>query len=166
VAELAAALNDDRVRAELVALEQAPHGGARRRGLGNGARVLMGAAAAAIIVAVTVPRMSRRDVPAYRDENGTAIAGPAIRHPSGPNSTSEFQWSSVPQAEQYRVTVFTDDGAIAWESTTADTTIALPARSPLESGRRYLWKVEARTGFDRWVGSRLVEFTLRDSVKR
>jgi len=30
----------------------------------------------------------------------------------------------------------------------------------LVSGRPYLWKVEARIGFDRWVTSTLVEFSI------
>jgi len=71
-----------------------------------------------------------------------------------------FRWSSVPRATSYRVRVFDPEGVVVWETQTSDTTVAPASAITLERGARYLWKVEARTDFDRWVGSALTEFKL------
>ena len=69
-------------------------------------------------------------------------------------------WTSVPRADRYRLTVFDRDGTVVWEAEGSDTAVALP-RSILDGrGTALLWKVEARTGWDRWVASELIEFSV------
>ena len=46
-----------------------------------------------------------------------------------------------------------------WEVEGSDTAIAPPVSIAGQRGTAYLWKVEARTGWDRWVASELVEFS-------
>jgi hypothetical protein len=66
----------------------------------------------------------------------------------------------VPRANRYRVRVFNSDGVVVWETQTSDTTATPRSPITLQRATRYLWKVEARTEFDRWVGSALTEFQL------
>jgi hypothetical protein len=84
--------------------------------------------------------------------------------PIGPRGTVEsaprLQWTSVAGSERYRVTLFGAQGNVLYESEIADTVVTLPDSVRLLSGRPYLWKVEARTGWDRWVTSDLVDFTI------
>jgi hypothetical protein len=57
-------------------------------------------------------------------------------------------------------------GEVAWSGETRDTVLALPA-ALARSGQEYLlWDVKARTGWDRWVMSDLVEITLRPTGGR
>ena len=96
-----------------------------------------------------------------RDETGALVVAPiAVAPVDNVSGTPVFRWSSVPRANLYRVRVFNLEGIVVWETQTSDTT-AVP-RSPitLQSATRYLWKVEARTDFGRWVGSTLTEFQL------
>jgi hypothetical protein len=58
------------------------------------------------------------------------------------------------------VTVFDADGVVLWERAVADTVVGLPAEVPLQSGRPYYWIVAARSDFDRWETSGLIEFTI------
>jgi hypothetical protein len=71
-----------------------------------------------------------------------------------------LRWAAVDGADRYRVTLFDAGGGVLYESELGDTLTALPDSVELTPGRRYLWKVEARTDFDRWVGSELVEFSI------
>lgn len=73
---------------------------------------------------------------------------------------SVLVWRSVTRADAYRVTLFDADGRVAYETRATDTAASLPDSVVLVAGRPYLWKVEARTGFDRWVTSELVEFSI------
>jgi hypothetical protein len=72
-----------------------------------------------------------------------------------------FTWSSVPQADRYRVRLFDADGTVIWERETAETVATLPSVVGLRAQLRYYWKVEAHSGFDRWAASDLVEFVPR-----
>lgn len=47
-----------------------------------------------------------------------------------------------------------------YEAEVAGTTAAIPDSVRLVPGPRYLWKVEARIGFDRWSASELIEFSI------
>lgn len=71
-----------------------------------------------------------------------------------------LRWTSVPYADRYQVLVFDREGSLVWEPQTTDTTAALPARLAAAPGT-HLWKVEARTGWDRWVASEWARFTVR-----
>ena len=64
----------------------------------------------------------------------------------------------MPGAEVYRVTLFDKVGKLLFEMESADTMTALPDSIGLAPGRLYLWKVEARIGWERWVSSELIEF--------
>ena len=66
----------------------------------------------------------------------------------------------VPEAELYRVTLFQADGRVLYEIEARDTSVVLPDSVRLMSGGSYLWKVEARTGWNRWSASRLFEFSV------
>jgi hypothetical protein len=66
----------------------------------------------------------------------------------------------VPGAELYRMTLYQADGRAIYEIETRDTTVAIPDSVQLVSGNSYLWKVEARTGWNRWSASRLFEFSV------
>src|SRR2546426_348130 len=56
--------------------------------------------------------------------------------------------------------LFDAGGRVLYESQLRDTTVALPDTVRLAAGQSYLWKVEARTGWGRWVASDLVEFSI------
>ncbi len=56
------------------------------------------------------------------------------------------------------MTLFDKVGKLLFEMESADTMTALPDSIGLAPGRLYLWKVEARTGWERWVSSELIEF--------
>jgi hypothetical protein len=126
------------------------------------------AAAAIVLVAVRSDSPSGSSVagrtsgtPVYRDQAVTTTAAPRLIAPIGVvPAIDSLRWTSVPHADRYRVTVFDRDGNTAHEAQTADTTLALPPPLAFARGQLYLWKVEARTGWDRWVGSELVEFTV------
>jgi len=68
----------------------------------------------------------------------------------------------VTRADRYRVTLFRADGSLLYQLELPDTAAPLPDSVPLPPGHRYLWKVEARTGWDRWTTSELVSFTVTE----
>jgi len=133
-----------------------------------GSFAFAGLAAAALLFAV-----ARQQEPAgtetqlLRDEHGALVSVPVIVGPiSVAYDTTAFLWSGVPGAELYRVTVFDAEGVVVWEAETADTVALHPSPSPFVPGEPYLWRVQARTDFDRWVGSRLAEFRIRGAELR
>lgn len=124
-------------------------------------------AAAAIVLMVAwplAPRFGGRVE--HRDETVTA-ASPRPIHPfrgsrplpgSIPDADRALLWSSVPVADGYRLRLFDAQGETVWETETPDTIATLPDSLALRAGATYFWRVEARTGFDRWAASELVEF--------
>ena len=91
----------------------------------------------------------------------TVSVPPAALAPAGVvGSPTRLVWTSVPRADRYEVTVLGSEGSIVWEALTPDTSVAIPNSLMLRAGSPYFWKVRARTGFDRWAESDLVEFTL------
>ena len=62
--------------------------------------------------------------------------------------------------------LFDVSGAVLWEAEVRDTTAAAPRAVGLTPGVAYYWKVEARTGFDRWAASDLTPFTITRSVSK
>lgn len=136
---------------------------------------LTGLAAAIVLVAIRfdAPARARTSEPpargpsVHREQSVTTTGSPRLLTPTGVVASADtLRWTSVPHADRYRVTVFDRDGNVAIEAQTADTTLALPAAAGVARGRLYLWKVEARTGWDRWVESEFVEFTVSSPPER
>jgi hypothetical protein len=105
--------------------------------------------------------------PVHRDHRVVSEPAPRLIAPSGVvASVDTLRWTKVPHAERYRLTLFDRDGNVVHAAQTTDTAIVLPAALALARGRPYLWKVAARTGWDRWEDSELVEFTVAPAEPR
>ena len=97
----------------------------------------------------------------YRERTLTTAAAPRIVGPLGPVASADsLRWTSVVGADLYRLTFWRPDGSVVWEGQTRDTVLALPAELARSGERTLLWDVKARTGWDRWVVSELVELRL------
>jgi len=130
----------------------------------TGRRVLAGlgitAAAALLLLMVSLPG-SRVDPNTLRDPTLTAAMAPAAIEPLGTvRRALALTWSRVEGASSYRATLFDSTGAVLFELQLADTTVLLPDTLPLAPRRAYHWRVEARTGWDRWSASELFEFRI------
>lgn len=153
VASVARALADSGMAREVAAVE----GGARRRFY----RIALPVAAAALLVLVWSPRRTEDGGPGHRAPTITASAAPVPEAPVGVVADAgTLRWGAVAGSEHYRVTLFDAAGGALYEVELDDTLAVLPDSIVLLPGRRYLWQVEARTGFDRWAASPLVEFTV------
>ena len=121
-------------------------------------------AAAAVLAGLLLVRPSKLDeesAPVHRDEATGVEVAPSLRAPGGVVAAVEsFQWSQVPGADLYRITVYDAEAAVVWEVETPDTLITPPDGTEFEPDVRYIWTVAARVGFDRWVSSELVDFTI------
>jgi hypothetical protein len=159
-----------RCRSELASIARAlaaPEIAAELRGAGvpranRWWRVAVPVAAAALLLLLIRPALIRTPpIGPHRDPvltNGTAPAGIA---PAGTVATvSRLLWKSVQGADRYRVTLFDAGGRVLYEVEPLDTLATLPDSVRLSPGQRYLWRVDARVGFDRWVASQLIEFTV------
>jgi hypothetical protein len=159
--ELHALLRDGAVARELARL--APRARtARRRPVRW--TITIGAAAAAVIALVVVPPLVRNaGIDPLRDHPGVERgAVPMLVSPRGEiTARPEFRWSPVPEATQYRITVFDVEGGLVWSGETADSSGALPPDAVITPGAPYWWRVEAQVDFDRWVASDLANFTVR-----
>ncbi len=84
--------------------------------------------------------------------------------PISPRGTVErpggLHWARVTGADRYRVILYRSDGQVLYETELPDTGTPLPDSVPLAAGHIYLWKVDARTGWDRWTASELARFTV------
>jgi hypothetical protein len=118
------------------------------------------AAAALLFLALGVPRWLEQG-PTHR---GPPIAGQFSPRPLFPvgavAAAANLQWASVTGADRYRVTLFDASGRVLYESLLVDTVVTLPDSVTLAPGFPYLWKVEARTGWDSWSASELVRFSI------
>lgn len=137
----------------------------RRRILRVG--LALGAAAAAVVVLLVQPgRVSSPGPSPHRDPSQGAATVLVPRTPAGPASRPVMlAWSPLDQAKRYRVLVFDAEGTILYRAEAADTVLPLPDSLPLSPGQAYFWKVEADTGWDRWVSSKLVEFSVGTAEK-
>ena len=127
------------------------------------------AAAAALLLTVARHYSSNEPTtPAYREQSVTGAVPPVPIAPVGTATAIDpFRWRSVPRANRYRITVFDRDGSVVWEAQTRDTSIAIPASLARPTAATYLWRVEARVGWEeRWAASDLTEFTLRPAPSR
>ena len=160
VTMLSRMLGDARIASEI---RGAPGAAWSRR-----ARWTVGIAAAAAI-AVLLLRPSRTDdlvLPGseLREPPITVVGGPALIAPRGRvAAVTNLTWSHVPRAARYRFRVYDSAGTAVWENETTDTTVTVPSAIPLASGATYFWRVEAKTGRNRWVASELAQFTLAHS---
>ena len=158
VASVARGLADPAVAREVVAVE-----GRGRRGW---VRIGLPAAAAAILLAVALPRWVEDMRGGHR---GPPVPGALAPHPVAPVGTvadaAALRWTAVTGANRYRVTLFDAAGRVLYETRLADTAAALPDSVTLTPGRPYLWMVEARVGWDRWSASELVRFSIASGVR-
>jgi len=121
------------------------------------------AAAAAVILVVGGPWNldSPDEVPQHRDTPAQISAVPTPVEPLG--SVSEVErlvWLGVDSADRYRLTLYDAEGQVLWKATTADTVVQLPDSVALSPGSRYLWRLEARVGWDLWEASDLIDFRI------
>lgn len=123
-------------------------------------RIALPAAAAAALLVLVWSRPA--------DDGGTrhrappdAGAAPVLVAPVGAVAQAPvLVWTPVAGAHRYRVTLFDAQGQVLYETQLGDTVATVPDSIVLAPGRPYLWKVEARTGFDRWSASDLVGFSI------
>jgi anti-sigma factor RsiW len=120
------------------------------------------AAAAAVLILFIAPQRNRDSTPLpLREPAVTTTPAPTLAAPrGGVAGLRAMTWSSVPHADQYRVTLFDRDGNVAWRTQSPDTTVLLPDTVHITRGVPYYWKVEARIELGRWVSSDLTSFTL------
>jgi hypothetical protein len=57
--------------------------------------------------------------------------------------TIPFQWKGIPEALQYRLSIYHDDGFLLWKGETTRNELISPTELVFQSGNLYLWKVEA-----------------------
>jgi hypothetical protein len=151
VASVARALADPAVAHEVASLER----GRRAYWI-----ALPIAAAAVLLLALGVPRWLEQG-PTHRAPPIPGQSAPRLLFPVGAvAAAATLRWASVPGADRYRVVLFDAAGRVVYETQLADTVVALPDSVRLAPGPPYLWKVEARTGWDRWSASELVQFSI------
>lgn len=147
------------LRHELGREGQQPRQRPRRRWIAAG----IGTAAAAVLLAVLIPRaVLDREGPEHRDVPGAEAALPAPLAPIGrvEGRPSRFVWSRVAGADRYRLTVLSGAGDVLLETETPDTSSAVPTGLDLGPGAPFFWKVDARIAWDRWIKSEVVEFAI------
>ena len=108
-------------------------------------------AAVAVLAGLLLVRPSQLDeesAPPQRDEATGVEVVPSLRGPGGVVAAVEsFQWSQVPAADLYRITVYDAEGAVVWEAETRDTLITPPDSTEFEPDARYIWAVCGACGF-------------------
>lgn len=130
-------------------------------------KVVVPVAAAAAVAVLFFPwvggdRPSPPEQPVHREAPGAVVSTPSPISPVGEVERVEaFGWELVSGADRYRVTLFDAGGSVLWRATSVDSLIALPDSVALESGQPYLWRVEARVGWDVWESSDMTQFQLR-----
>jgi len=124
------------------------------------------AAAATVLLLLWSPADDRP--PGHRGSPPPPPAtAPTPRSPVGVVSmVNDLRWSHVAGADRYRVTVFDGTGGVVYAAEASDTVVAFPDSVALLPGAAYLWKVDARTGFDRWETSDLAEFRVAAESRR
>lgn len=154
IAAVARSLGDPAVAREVAAV--------KRAGYKRWYRVALPAAAAALLLMLAWPPGATDDrPPVHRAPASMGAAAPVPMSPVGEVAGARIlRWASVAEADRYRVTLFDLGGAVLYETLLADTVASLPDSVLIVPGRAYVWKVEARTGWDRWATSEIVEFTV------
>ncbi len=151
----------DECRAELVEAAWLLRTQPRRRGWYVPAGAVAAAAAAVFLVVWSGSVKVPPGPPDFREPALTTAVAPVVVAPRGvTSSAARLVWTAVPHADRYRLTLFDGKGSVVWETQTPTTSALLPDSIRLLPGALYLWKVEAQTGWNRWVASDLVEFSL------
>ena len=121
------------------------------------------AAAAAIFLIVVGRQLSIGTAPPAisREPVIATTVAPTVVAPRGVIAGApRLVWTTVPRADLYRITLFDNAGGSIWEWQTRDTSAALPASVHLANHASYYWRIEAQTGWNRWVASDLTEFSI------
>jgi hypothetical protein len=172
VASVAGLLRESSVAAEIgrVTVRTTAPVSRRWRFVGAGALTALAASVAFMVrgsgdqVDATRTVVAMTDTEPHREQSVTTTVAPTVIAPLGAIAAADtFRWTSVPRADRYRLTVFDREGRTLWEAEGKDTTVARPDSIAGQRGATYLWKVEARTGWDRWVASELVEFSVANT---
>lgn len=122
------------------------------------------AAAAAVLIGVILLEPAGREPLPHREGTSETSDVPDVETPRGDVvAVQTFRWTAVPEADLYRVTLYDDAGDVLWQEETAASNLALPDTLELTLGALYLWQVDARVAWDRWVSSELVRFTITDA---
>ena len=122
------------------------------------------AAAAALLLMVAPP--GPRQPGGQRDPTLTAVLAPIGVEPFGDvKSPGSLTWRPVDGANGYRATLYDSSGTVQFEALVSDTSVALPDSVDLLPRQTYLWKVEARTGWERWSSSELYRFRIMDRAE-
>ena len=125
---------------------------------------LPAAAAAAVLLATAIGRERASLVtrePVMREPVISTTEAPVALAPRGLVSRPvRLVWTTVAFADRYRVTLFDDAGRAVYETQTRDTSAVVPDSIHLELRQPYFWKMEAQTGWNRWVASELIEFSV------
>lgn len=159
VASVARALADPTVVREVRAVEDG-----RGRPAWRLARVAAGVAAAAVLLLLAWPAQFEQP---HRAPPITAAPAPEAVRPVGPVADApNLRWTAVSGADRYRIALFDAGGTVLYETELAGTVATLPDSALPAPGGTYWWQVEARVGFDRWVASELIEFSVARSPQR
>lgn len=168
VAAIARVAMHPEIKKEIETLEPARHSITNPRvGWKFFATAGLAAAAAVAILIEPTGTLRERFTPSgevHREAAITTTESPRIVSPTGTTAARVLQWTSVPEADMYRVRIWSQNGDVIWSSETRDTVVAIP--TAVQPGVSYLWEVNARTGWDRWTSSEFVEFTIGTSKSR
>ena len=164
-------LDDSEIAAEIDLLDQRqPTVRFGRRRFYQVSAVAMPAAAAVAMLLVRPESFSFRDavspnaVQTSREEAVSTVAAPRILSPATvAGSADSLRWTGVPQADLYRIRIWNREGDVVWATDTRSTALPIP-RELAHDGGTYLWEVKARTGWDRWVTSDFLEFTIHSNT--
>jgi hypothetical protein len=167
LAAVARLTEDATVRSEINALQpprRLTRQGWSRRQLTVSGGLAAAAAAAIVLLGPVRSRVStdqtRANAGPHRELAITAATAPRIVSPIDiADLADSLRWTSVPRADLYRVRIWNNEGTVVWTTDTRGTSVALP--QVVHPGTSYMWEVRARTGWDRWVSSDFVEFTIR-----
>ena len=122
--------------------------------------VAAGLAAAAVLLVLVRPHALPDPTP-HRSAIAAAPAPRAVWPTGAVDDARRLSWTPVPGADRYRVSLYEADGSVRYETETPDTFAIVPDSSAPVLGAAYGWTVDARVGFDRWVRSPLVKFSVR-----
>jgi len=160
-------LSDGGVIAELSRLAAAENVPTANRRRGYRIAGVAATLAAAGLSAVLFTRPGAPPVPieanveVLRESAITSTVAPRILGPAGTAGvTDSMRWTSVPYADRYRIRVFDREATLVWETETRDTVVPLPVVLTERRAGTYLWNVQARTSWDRWVDSEWVDLTI------
>jgi hypothetical protein len=152
-------------RDELVAVTEILQPGREPRRIPWRILAPVAAAAAAVTLVVAGPWNvgGPDDSPQHRDTPAQVSTVPTPVAPLGlVSEVEELVWLGVDGADRYRLTLYDSKAGVLWKATTADTTVELPDSVALAVGSRYLWRLEARVGWDLWESSDLIDFTIEN----